>query len=456
MDDNRLSASIEATQETHRNMIFLHCRQSWEESEMTIGHGPPPTMANRTMQYGEGPAEQQEITPLEPIQHTTRTITARQLKMDSSQNEKITAKGRDPVKSKGGRGTENIPHKKPKSPTPITTPRVLGTGASQHSQEPAQSREAGRAKERKKHPADNPLDLTVAVSTLVASRGENKKSRDSETDDTGQKSTTPLQQAVVGIGSMPTEEEGLHLHEREVNTPNLPGKIPTNKDSELIASETGQSHPSQDESTAPPQQAGVDIDRTPTEDDGLHLHEREGNLSGRPGKVLTSKDSKLIVSEKSQSQPRQEDRTALNGAELPPHHTPDHPPTPTIKGRRGQLPGPNTAQEPDGLILDSNSAITGFTEFTNTATSESSTRREEQLLEKYASHATDTPMLRSDGAKAALPGALDSGTVETMNNEPERTLTQAEKASLDKRRRRQVRAKGQTRGVRPALLLTHL
>jgi len=57
MDDNRLSASLKATQETHCNMMILHCRQSWEESEMTIGHGPPPTTAARTMQYGEGPAE---------------------------------------------------------------------------------------------------------------------------------------------------------------------------------------------------------------------------------------------------------------------------------------------------------------------------------------------------------------------------------------------------------------
>ena len=37
--------------------------------------------------------------------------------------------------------------------------------------------------------------------------------------------------------------------------------------------------------------------------------------------------------------------------------TPNHPLTPTIK----ELPGPNTTQEPDGLILDSNSVITGFT-----------------------------------------------------------------------------------------------
>jgi len=130
MDDNRLSASLKAAQQTHRNMIFLHYRQSWEESEMTIGHGPPPTTAARTMQYDEGHAEQQEITPPEPTQHTTRTTIARQLKMDSSQKENIPAKGRDPVKSKGGRGTENNPKKKPNSPTPITTP--VSTVRSQH------------------------------------------------------------------------------------------------------------------------------------------------------------------------------------------------------------------------------------------------------------------------------------------------------------------------------------
>jgi len=255
---------------------------------------------------------------------------------------------------------------------------------SQPAQSGAGTEPRGRKGQRKKkHPADNLLDLPVAVSTLVASRGVKKKSQDSGANGTGQKPTAPLQQTVVGIDSTSTEDEGLHLHEREGNIPDLPGKVPT------------------------------------------------------------SRDSKLIVSEKGQSQPCQEDRTALNGAKFPPYHTPDPPLTPTQKGRRGQLPGPDTAQEPDGLILDSNSAITGFTEFTNTATSESSTRREEQLSVKYASHATDTPMLRSDGAKTALPGVLDCGTAETKKNEPEPTLSQAEKTSIDKRRRRQARAKGQ-------------
>ena len=50
MADNRLSAFLQATQETHRNIMILHCRQYWEESEMIIGYGPPPTKAALTMQ----------------------------------------------------------------------------------------------------------------------------------------------------------------------------------------------------------------------------------------------------------------------------------------------------------------------------------------------------------------------------------------------------------------------
>ena len=176
--DNRLSASLKGTQETHRNMMIRHCRQTWEESEMTIGYGPPPTTVAPTMQYGEGPSEQRKITPLGPTTHTTRIKTARKLKMDSSQNDNIPAKGRDPSKGKGDRGTENNPQT--------------------YNQEPAQDRETGRAKERKQYPVDNPLDLIVTVSKQVVTWGANtKKSRDSETEDTSQKSTGPLPQAVV-------------------------------------------------------------------------------------------------------------------------------------------------------------------------------------------------------------------------------------------------------------------
>ena len=51
MDDNRFSAFLKATQGSHRNMMILHCRQCWEESEMISGYGFPPTQAALTMQH---------------------------------------------------------------------------------------------------------------------------------------------------------------------------------------------------------------------------------------------------------------------------------------------------------------------------------------------------------------------------------------------------------------------
>jgi len=151
MDDNSLSASLKATQETHRNMMILHCRQSWEESEMIIGYGPPPTIAIPIIQYGDGPAEQQEITPFGPTTLPTRTTTARQLKMDSPLNDKTQAKGRDPSTGKGGGGTEYNPQK--------------------HSQELVQDQGTGRAKERKQQLVGDPLDLLVAMPIQAVGRG---------------------------------------------------------------------------------------------------------------------------------------------------------------------------------------------------------------------------------------------------------------------------------------------
>jgi len=138
MDADRLNASLKSTQETYCNMLILHCRQSCEESEMTIGHGPTPITADWMMKHGEGPADQEEITPLEPKQHTPKTTTAHQLEMDSTQKEKDTVKERDSVKSKRERGMENNLQKNSNVPTaPNTTAKAAGTEDSQHSKKPA-------------------------------------------------------------------------------------------------------------------------------------------------------------------------------------------------------------------------------------------------------------------------------------------------------------------------------
>jgi len=322
----------------------------------------------------------------------------------------MSARERDLVKSEVDGGMDNNPH----------------------SQELAQGRETGRANERKQYHADNPLDLTVEMPTQGAKRGANKKkTRDSET-------TGPPPQAVVSIGNTRTNKKGLQSHNKEVNTPNLQDEIPTSKDTEPIAKDVVNSPARMKDTINPSHQAGADLMRSSTGNEGLCPHGRIGKPE-RPDKDPMRKDSDS-ASKNRQSQPRQKVRTALNGTEPPLCHTPDHSLTPIIKGGRGQLPGP-TAQEPDGLILDPLSAITGSVEFTYTASSGPGMRREEHLLEKYGLHTTDL----NNGAKTALPGALEPMPAETKDNEPESTLTQAETNSIEKRRRRQARAKGQAK-----------
>ena len=127
-----------------------------------------------------------------------------------------------------------------------------------------------------------------------------------------------------------------------------------------------------------------------------------------------------------QLQPHQINQIALNGTEPPRVHPI------TQKDGRGQLPGPNV-HKPDGLSLDPQSAITGFAEFTYTASSGPGIWREEQLLEKYDTHTTDTSTLLNEGAKAALPGVLEPVSAVTKDNEPVPTPTQAETTSIAKR-----------------------
>jgi len=50
-------------------MIILHCRQSWEESEMIIGYDPPPTKAALTMQHATKDLQQN----LEQSQHKEKS-----------------------------------------------------------------------------------------------------------------------------------------------------------------------------------------------------------------------------------------------------------------------------------------------------------------------------------------------------------------------------------------------
>jgi len=159
MDENELSASLKAIQETHRNMMIQHCRQSWEESETTIGYGPPPTAAPQLTHRSVGPTKQNETAPRALPTPSTRTTTAHKLKMESPQLDITPAKERDPVKSKA----------------------VVegGTDYNAHAQVPTQGREKGKANERQQIHA-NPMDPTAGTPTQGAKKGgKYKKSRDS-------------------------------------------------------------------------------------------------------------------------------------------------------------------------------------------------------------------------------------------------------------------------------------
>jgi len=132
------------------------------------------------------------------------------------------------------------------------------------------------------------------------------------------------------------------------------------------------------------------------------------------------------------------DRIAVTGTEPPQVH-----PT-TQKDEREQLLGP-TAQEHDGLRLDPQSAITGIAEPTHTASSGPDIRRKEQLVEKCDTHTTVMSTLLTEGAKAALPEIPVLVPAETKDNELVPTLTQAETTSIEKRRRRQAKAREQVK-----------
>jgi len=194
----------------------------------------------------------------------------------------------------------------------------------------------------------------------------------------------------------------------------------------------------------PPRQAGVDMDRSPTGNEGLCSYVRVEDTPDCSDKGPTNKDPERLISKKRQPTTRQKVRSALNKKEPPLSHIPEHPLTPINKGRRKKLPGP-AAQEPDGLIPDFNSVNAGCTEVNQTTSSAAGMQRQEQLLEKYITQATDTATLLSDGAKSAQPGVLEPTTAETKDTGPEPTLTPAEKYVLGKRQRRQARAKLQVK-----------
>ena len=318
MDDNELSASLKAIQETHRNMMIQHCRQSWEESDMTIGYGPPPTAAPPLTHRSAGPTKQNETAPHALPTPPTSTTTARKLKMEGPQLDITPAKERDPVKSKAD--VEG------------------GTDYNSHAQEPTQGRDTGKANDRQQIHA-NPIDPTAGTSKQGAKKGGKYiKSRDSET-------IAPPPQAEAYIGNTSSEQIGSLSNHKRANTPYRPDDAPTNGNTEPTARDERNSHIKTVDTSNPLHQAETDLTEPPSGHEGLCPHGRTGK-SERPGKKAGRKDSGWAPKQHP-PQPCLRDRIADNGTEPPQTH-----PT-TQKDEREQLLGP-TAREHD-LILSQKS-----------------------------------------------------------------------------------------------------
>jgi len=74
-------------------MIVQHCLKSCQESEIMIGHGPPPISEGLTTENRRETPEQEPTTPQEPNQQTYKSKTAAcQLRMDNMLEEEATAK----------------------------------------------------------------------------------------------------------------------------------------------------------------------------------------------------------------------------------------------------------------------------------------------------------------------------------------------------------------------------
>jgi len=79
LDEDDRSASLKAIQEAHRIMMMHHCRQSWEDTECSIGFGLPLEAVTETPHWNTGLHKQTEVDPGTSLIAPTINITARQL-----------------------------------------------------------------------------------------------------------------------------------------------------------------------------------------------------------------------------------------------------------------------------------------------------------------------------------------------------------------------------------------
>jgi len=109
-------------------MMVQHCLQSWEKSEIPIGHGPTPIAEGLTEENWKETPEQKETTPHAPNQQTLKTNTAAcQLLMDSTQKEEVTSKERDTAEGERTNRPESNLRDNSNGPTALKLGRIAPT-----------------------------------------------------------------------------------------------------------------------------------------------------------------------------------------------------------------------------------------------------------------------------------------------------------------------------------------
>jgi len=211
------------------------------------------------------------------------------------------------------------------------------------------------------------------------------------------------------------------------------------------------------ETTTPPKQEAVGTYRTSNEGGRLLPHREELSKPNLPGQAPKRAGSQPNAPEECQKQSLKGERTARKGAKTPNATSISNTsPTPTNEGRWGQPPGLDTTHEPDGQISHTKSASTGFIEFTNAVTSETTIRREQEVSERYHPHLTEIPTFQSNCTGIAPTEVLETGrkpaansteTVEAENTEQEPTLTKAQAASIEKCKKDQLANRQGNRGT---------
>jgi len=93
IDEDDRSASLTEIQEAHRIMMMNHCRQSWEDSERTIGFGLPLKAITETPNRNTGLNKQTGIGPGTPF---VAPAAVRQLDMETLDRKPQTVEERDP------------------------------------------------------------------------------------------------------------------------------------------------------------------------------------------------------------------------------------------------------------------------------------------------------------------------------------------------------------------------